>query len=531
MTENTLDAIGTMEVVVLRCRDDTEQAPINYTVPDKKAISGPSLKPQTQAKSRLTNKNRKVVPSVVIDNESSVGGLMGLFDGTSDSKQMTRDQDFQFGFDGAQDEPNDAHWGYEKTGPTTGVYHPDRRRERPLSQQHQPFGNQRRVAPALLPPRQAAGAFDVRSYALPPPPAPTTNIGQGQPGLAPYQYPYGTETHVRQPQDVVGYTRYYDLARQAYMEQITRIAEPPHYPAPQQPEMFHHGQHSFPHQCYSYYYPPYQPPYHGEAYPAGLHHHQALSHHHVGNALQPNDEADEGNNGIHHNSIVVNGPMVNGPATLKPSASNHQSTHDANQNNGGGWGDGNDAVPKLEVPTVEAPAIVGNWDNSKDIKEAVEPPAVIGAWDNNQNTQENGRNGAGPSSGKKQEKSMAYLAPFAKPKDRGSGAQNGAVLSKAVDPDRPFIKSYWKDWNQNDRSASADPNTGKKRSQSAYVVGEEPLVVVPTKVAEEKQLSHQVQAGKGALYHHRAEKAEHMDTMENPYAVFVFKYRSLGDWP
>jgi len=128
-------------------------------------------------------------------------------------------------------------------------------------------------------------------------------------------------------------------------------------------------------------------------------------------------------------------------------------------------------------------------------------------------------------------KSMENMAPFAKPKRRNATAPASHPVLKAIDPDRPFIKSYWQDADQPLGSRSADPNSGKKRAAALFVVGEEPLTPIPNKVAKEKQISHQVRAGKGALYHHRAEKVEHMDTIENPYAVFVFEYRSLGKWP
>ena len=44
-------------------------------------------------------------------------------------------------------------------------------------------------------------------------------------------------------------------------------------------------------------------------------------------------------------------------------------------------------------------------------------------------------------------------------------------------------------------------------------------------------MSHQVKAGRGAMYQHTLGRPEYLDSMEKPYAVFVFKYRSKGKDP
>lgn len=501
--------MGIIEVVVLRCRGDTEQATTNYTLPDKKITNGRSSKQHTGADMRLTSNIRKAAPRVIRDDESSGSGLMGLFDGACD-------EDLMLGLDGTGDEANNAHWGYENTGPTTGIYRPDRNR--------------------------------------------------------PYHHPHTTGNHLRQAQNVVDHPyQYYDPSRQAWMEQVTRAIEPPQYPFHAQPEVFHHGQPSFAHQGYPYYYPPYQPPYQGYGYPAGLHHRQPPFHHHgselqqpigglyqsiirddvsahqplnqglrigrrpftrgqhnhrepknnhnFGNADQPIYEAEEGNNGNYTQSIVVNGP-----ATIASKSFRHNSNHDADENEVGAPQDGNDAGPEVKPSTV-----VGDWDKNENTQGTPEVPAVVGTWDNNNTTQENNKNIADSEGEKKKGKGKAHAVPSSKPKRGDSAAQIGHPLSKAIDLNRPFIKSYWQDGMQQADSASPDPNSGKKRAAATYIVGEEPLAAIPKKVADEKQMSHQVRAGKGALYHHRADKVEYLDKMDNPYAVFVFNYRSLGD--
>ena len=53
-----------------------------------------------------------------------------------------------------------------------------------------------------------------------------------------------------------------------------------------------------------------------------------------------------------------------------------------------------------------------------------------------------------------------------------------------------------------------------------------PPLKLSTAQASEKNLEHQVQLGKGTSYGHAISRPEYIDTLENPYAVFRFKYRS-----
>jgi len=98
----------------------------------------------------------------------------------------------------------------------------------------------------------------------------------------------------------------------------------------------------------------------------------------------------------------------------------------------------------------------------------------------------------------------------------------------------PYIKTYWSAWNRPRSPPPAEqPNTSRKRSDAstsayAYIVDEDPLYSVPEEIATKKQTSHQVQPGPGAMYAHKVHSPRYMDSMEEPYAVFVFKYRSKG---
>ncbi|KAH9879349.1 hypothetical protein J1614_002788 [Plenodomus biglobosus] len=59
-----------------------------------------------------------------------------------------------------------------------------------------------------------------------------------------------------------------------------------------------------------------------------------------------------------------------------------------------------------------------------------------------------------------------------------------------------------------------------------YIAAEEPLLKISKEAASEKGIEHQVQAGKGTQYGHVIGRPDYLDSLEKPYAVFRFKYRS-----
>ncbi|EGC43446.1 conserved hypothetical protein [Histoplasma capsulatum var. duboisii H88] len=64
---------------------------------------------------------------------------------------------------------------------------------------------------------------------------------------------------------------------------------------------------------------------------------------------------------------------------------------------------------------------------------------------------------------------------------------------------------------------------------SEWATDEPPLYTVPESVARAESLTHQVQLGPQARYTHRIRTPEYLDTMDKPYAEFIFKYRTAGE--
>ncbi|KAL9088566.1 MAG: hypothetical protein Q9165_006086 [Trypethelium subeluteriae] len=102
------------------------------------------------------------------------------------------------------------------------------------------------------------------------------------------------------------------------------------------------------------------------------------------------------------------------------------------------------------------------------------------------------------------------------------------AAARAPVPPELKVKSYWTSWKEAHKPEATESNSAKKRSRTelVYVEPEEPLYTISQSAAQEKQVDHQVKVGRGAAYCHRVGKPEYLDSMEAPYAVFSFKYRS-----
>lgn len=89
-------------------------------------------------------------------------------------------------------------------------------------------------------------------------------------------------------------------------------------------------------------------------------------------------------------------------------------------------------------------------------------------------------------------------------------------------PSPPGPKSHW----QFPPPPSSTPLPSA--SPSTLLLPAEPRLKVPSSTASSKGVSHHVRAGPGSSYGHMIGRPTYLDTLEKPYAVFRFKYRSRG---
>ena len=123
----------------------------------------------------------------------------------------------------------------------------------------------------------------------------------------------------------------------------------------------------------------------------------------------------------------------------------------------------------------------------------------------------------------KQYHSSPGMAPGFVPSATADRAAFHQYLANGQPPVMPMSlqpKPYWSKW-----KAGPDPEPEPEPEPEAV---EEPIHQIPMDVAQRHWMSHQVLLGKPATYMHRTSKPKYIDTHENPYAVFVFHYRSKG---
>lgn len=187
-------------------------------------------------------------------------------------------------------------------------------------------------------------------------------------------------------------------------------------------------------------------------------------------------------------------------------------TNDSNENSGepSGWDNQEDQANDEKHES--------NWNNYQGNDQKND----ISNWNDNSNYQTNNQaDDWNPPTHKQDSK---------KEKPRPASHHNKPSPSKHPLAPTASPKSYWATWatTQPPQTPLCKDTPGLPSGHTAtlYLEPEEPLYKVPETLAEKEQLEHQVRVGKGAEYHHRVGRPAYIDSLEKPYAVFRFKYRS-----
>lgn len=99
-----------------------------------------------------------------------------------------------------------------------------------------------------------------------------------------------------------------------------------------------------------------------------------------------------------------------------------------------------------------------------------------------------------------------------------------SVSSRSTNP-HAYVQPYFQTWRGNGQTPSAKPLPRQPREPYAY--GPAPTPHLPADRVGNR--SHGVRAGRGADYSHKVYHPKYLDTVEDPYAVFVFNYRSAEE--
>ena len=120
---------------------------------------------------------------------------------------------------------------------------------------------------------------------------------------------------------------------------------------------------------------------------------------------------------------------------------------------------------------------------------------------------------------------------------RSKSSKSSSTMSRTdFDPSKPYSKPYWSSWQSQFKpspvsSAPKDlmqPKSAARQASAlrAQIYPSPSTSPASASVVETAKLSHQVHAGKGAIYYHSTSHPKYIDKMSRPYTAFVFKYRS-----
>ncbi|PGH13145.1 hypothetical protein AJ79_03852 [Helicocarpus griseus UAMH5409] len=226
--------------------------------------------------------------------------------------------------------------------------------------------------------------------------------------------------------------------------------------------------------------------------------------------LQANNSANtccnEGNSGRRKSRKGKRKSNKNDKGDQQQNNSNNQDgKSQSGQNNDGDWGVGNNNDQGQD----NSPS---GWGENND-------------WGNNDNSQP-GRDGGHNSGNWPPPEDSGANGNDNKPgqdwlnnvEDNGNSAQDQAKNNSQKPPMQQISKF--------DLFSGLDQPLYVSPMSTEPAKDEPPLYTVPESVAKENSLSHQVQLGSHAKYIHRIRTPEYQDTMENPYALFIFKYRT-----
>jgi hypothetical protein len=114
-------------------------------------------------------------------------------------------------------------------------------------------------------------------------------------------------------------------------------------------------------------------------------------------------------------------------------------------------------------------------------------------------------------------------SPGAKSPPPPAPSSHRSKSSASTNP-HAYVQPYFQTWRGNGQTPTAKALHRQPREPYTYLAA--PTPHVPASQVGDR--SHGVRAGKGADYTHKVRRPKYLDTMEDPYAVFVFNYRSVN---
>ena len=223
----------------------------------------------------------------------------------------------------------------------------------------------------------------------------------------------------------------------------------------------------------------------------------AAANHTTAGAWDQGGDANDANNDNNNNNSGV-----------------QQSGNDANANND--WSDpqpGNNDNSDTQ----------GNWDghgndNGNNVQNNTE---TQGNWDHNANDTQNNNNQT-PGNWDSSDNNQPQQAQDS----WNDNVQSAPAIATGLRSTRPLYGPYGAYYSSHARARHTTDGLSP-----AAEAEEEPPFDVPESVVADRGTTHQVQPGRGYMYVHKRASPEYVDGIEEPYARFVFKYRTKGMFP
>ena len=201
-----------------------------------------------------------------------------------------------------------------------------------------------------------------------------------------------------------------------------------------------------------------------------------------------------------------------GSSSGSSSLSSSRSSKKSSNTNSGGWGDvdtGNSGE--------QSGGAAGDWaaDNGGD---QANTGNTNNMWDNTPAQQDKPQDAAPPIA-----PPAVDGTPLEKISQRAPSSYR-SVSSWSTNP-HAYVQPYFQTWRGNGQTPATKPLHRQPREPYAY--GPAPTPHLPADRVGNR--SHGVRAGRGADYSHKVYHPKYLDTVEDPYAVFVFNYRSTEE--
>jgi hypothetical protein len=220
----------------------------------------------------------------------------------------------------------------------------------------------------------------------------------------------------------------------------------------------------------------------------------------------------------------------------------------SDDNNAQGWG--NDDAPKPQASDSNwnnnntSGSQTGNWNNTPDHpvaptqdwtspgKEAGQTNNADSSWNNDANTNIQGQDNTqgqdtwntNANASTQVQDSWNSAPATAQPNDAAFTPPKQGSVAASLSPGRHLYGPHGPYYHQS-HGPYLDPPHVSEDGALHPVVGEEPPYDVPA----DMPTTHQVKPGAGFMYAHKRRSPEYVDTLEEPYARFVFKYRTKGE--